>query len=65
MEAATSSVSPPASSSIPPSTVIAWDFLQTWINSYETPLPQALLDKCKPLHCELCSAQLNSSQQAQ
>ena len=51
--------------SIPAEAMSKWGFLHGWINSYASELPQSLLDQCKPLHCELCSVQMNSSQQAQ
>ena len=56
---------PSASGSIPTEAMNKWGFLQGWISSYASDLPQTLLDKCKPLHCELCDVKMNSSQQAQ
>ena len=40
------------------------DHLAAWIQTFDRPLPEALLAKCKPLFCELCSVQVNSPQQA-
>ena len=51
--------------SIPAEAMNKWGFLHGWINSYASELPQAILDKCKPLHCELCAVQMNAAQQAQ
>ena len=36
----------------------------SWTSLWDTPMPQQLLDKCKPLHCQLCSCQATSPVQA-
>ena len=35
-----------------------------WTSLWDTPMPQELLARCKPLHCELCSCQATSPVQA-
>ena len=40
------------------------DSLRGWFASYASELPQTLLDKCGPLHCDLCAVNANSSETA-
>ena len=35
-----------------------------WTKTYDKPIPEEVLQKCKPLYCELCSVNLNSVIQA-